>query len=288
MWWIFAINFLLALVSTRPLSDRVGRVLDHSVAAERLANGFDVGSFSELVTTPDVAFFSRWLESAAAVLVFFVLMLFLTGGILASYANDYKLTTRDFFAHCGAFFWRWVRLCLFMLVILTPVGFASSALFRWSGKLMYDAAAEKTGYWVGLLVALLTLFVLMTVRLWFDMAQVRALVEDERAMRRSFVRGFRLTFFNFGSLFWLYFRISVLASLVLAIGLWLCIRLSGGAAILVLEIVLLWWVATRLWQRASEVVWYERRLISAAPVPLPVTPVPEPGSIPPMPLPSTE
>jgi hypothetical protein len=102
------------------------------------------------------------------------------------------------------------------------------------------------------------------VRLWFDMAQVRAFIEDERAMRRSSLAAFKLTMANFGTLFWLYFRISFLAWLGLGLGLWFWIRLSGGAAVIMLQIVLLWWVATRLWQRASEVAWYQRaRMLSS-------------------------
>jgi hypothetical protein len=114
--------------------------------------------------------------------------------------------------------------------------------------------------------ALLAAFLLLAVRLWFDMAQVRAVVEDERAIRISCARAFKLTFANFRSLFWMYIRLSLLAWLVLAVGLWLWIRVSGPGAIIMFEVVLLIWIATRLWQRASEVVWYQRS------VALPVSP----------------
>jgi hypothetical protein len=287
VWWIFAINFLLSFLATVPLSTRIGRVTNHSLFARRLAHGFDVGAYSELLTTPDVALGSGMAESAVSVLVFVVFMLFLTGGILASYENEHRLSTREFFANCGAFFWRWVRLLLFMGIVLAPVGFAANASLHWSGKLISDAAGEKTGYIAYLAFALLTLFVMMVVRLWFDMAQVRAFVENEPSMRHSLARSFRLTFSNFRSLFWLYFRISFLAGVVLAIGLWLCTWLSGGEAIFIFEIVLLWWVVTRLWQRASEMAWYQRRAIAAAPLSFPVVAVPDPP-LPEIPLSSIE
>jgi hypothetical protein len=267
VWWIWFVNLIVAFTSAMPLSHRIGAVTDHSLAAQRLLNGFDWGTYSELLSTPDVNFGSAYPEATMAVLVFFVFMLFMTGGVLASYVNEYKLSTRDFFANCGAFFWRWVRLSIFLAIIAAAIIYVGHALLHWGGKLINDAAGEKTGYWVALLAIVLTTFVMMWVRLWFDMAQVHAAVEDERAMRRSIGSAFKLTFSNFGSLFWLYFRISFLAWLGLAVGLWLWIRLSGPAAMVMFEIVLLWWVGTRMWQRASEVAWYQRfAVIAAAPV----------------------
>lgn len=290
LWWIFAVNLILAAGPAMPLSHRIGDVTDHSLAAHRLADGFDLGMFSELLSTPNVNFGSAFPESAAAILVFFVFMLFLTGGILASYENEYRLSTREFFASCGAFFWRSLRLVACLLVVVTPVAFAMQAALHWTGRLVNDAAGEKTGYAVGLGFALLALFLLMILRLWFDMAQIRAFVDDERAVRHSLARSFRMTLSNFGSLFWLYFRITFIAWAALAMGLWLCARLSGGAAVFVLEIVSLLWMATRLWQRASEVIWYQRRSLRALPIAVPdvASPISEPPTFPPAPIPATE
>ena len=274
VWWMFAVNLLLALFSTVPVSQRMQEHINHSLASQRLVNGFDLGTFTELLSNPDVAFGAAWRESYPAIFVFFVFVLFLTGGILAAYSADHKLTTREFFHACGAYIWRLTRLVVFMLIVLIPIPFLCGALISWSGSVINDAGGEKTGYWVLLAVVLLTLFLSMTVRLWFDMGQVRAVVENERAMRWTFVRSFRLTFSNFGSLFWLYFRISFLAWLGLAVGLWLWAHISGhsGLSIVMLELVLLWWIGTRLWQRASETVWYQRNAAVAVQNVAPVTP----------------
>ncbi|HEX6503294.1 MAG TPA: hypothetical protein VF011_08600 [Terriglobales bacterium] len=292
VWWIFAVNLLLAFTSPMSLSHRIGDVTDHSLAAQRLVNGFDWGIFSELRTTPDVNYGSAGPQSTPAILIFFVFMLFVTGGVLASYVNQYKLSTRDFFATCGEFFWRWVRLLMLMLIVITPLAYGSNAVLHWAGgTLINDAAGEKTGYIVGFACAVITLFLLMAVRLWFDMAQVITVIENQRAMRGSCIRAFKLTASNFGSLFWLYFRISLLAWLGLALGLWLWTRLSGGIAIIMLEFVMLWWVGTRLWQRASEVAWYQSFITANIPAPVYVhaaTPEPAMAPAPPDLLPPDE
>jgi hypothetical protein len=279
LWWCFLINIALAWVAGVPLRARLSDVTAHSLNADRLINGFDYSAYSELTSNPDLAYGARLPESGVAVLVYFVFALFMTGGILEAYAADRKLTIGEFFQACGIFFWRWFRLLLVMLIVLVPIVAVSHALFHWSGRLMLNSVNEKTGYWTGLGVFLLTTFVMMVVRLWFDLAQVRTVADDERGMLRMAVRSLKFTFVNFGSLFWLYFRISILAWLGLAVGLWLWTRIPGqrsGLSFLILEVVLLWWIGTRLWQRASEMVWYLRRAVPEVGVAQPEFIEPEP------------
>ena len=270
VWWILAVNLLLAAGPAMPLSHRIGDVTDHSLAARRLVDGFDLGAFAELISTPNVNFQRAFPESLPAIFLFLMFMLFMNGGILASYSNEYRLSTGEFFANCGAFFWRWVRMFLLFLIVLAPIALACNAAFRWAEKMVTDAAGEKTGYWLWLVLSLIALFLLMVVRLWFDMAQVQTLVEDEHSVGRSCARALTLTISNFATLFWLYFRISFLSWIGLALGLLLCVKLSGGTAVLALELALLWWTATRLWQRAAEMAWYQHRNpVSCAILPVP-------------------
>ena len=67
--------------------------------------------FVELLRLPNVDI-SRSIPPSTfhVVYLFFLFMLFVTGGILESYRQDRRLTTGEFFAASGAFFWRFVRL----------------------------------------------------------------------------------------------------------------------------------------------------------------------------------
>jgi hypothetical protein len=286
LWWFFIVNLVLAAFGTVPMASRVGAVADHSLHSQSLYPGFDAFAFFELAGNPDVAMWSKFSGSVLFALIFFIFALFLTGGVLEAYRAGRKLPTGEFFQACGAFFWRWVRLLIFMLIALVPVAFLAWGVDKWSGTLASDAPQEKLGFWVQLGGMLVVLFLAMVVRLWFDMAQVRAVAEDERAMRRTLIRAFKLTFGNFGSLFWLYFRISFLAWLGLALALWIWVRIPGqrvGLTFFMFELVLLWWIGTRFWQRASETVWYERRAFtpSAVPEPLEMPPLTEAVAPPP-------
>jgi hypothetical protein len=280
LWWMFTVNLALAYLGARPALSRMQQVLDHSMQSRRLADMFDLGAFSALSSDPEVDLYGSHGASFHFALVFFVFALFLTGGILEAYRSGRKLTSREFFEACGSYFWRWVRLLIFMLIVLVPVVILAALILKETGRLLGDAGG-KTGYWFLLggtcVVALLAMFV----RLWFDIAQVRAVVEEETGMWRNARHAFKITAGNIATLFWMYFRISVLGWLVYAAGVYVWARMSPARfewTILFLEVVVVFNFGVRLWQRASEMTWYQRRFLAemAVPVPVPVAPTPAP------------
>jgi len=276
-WWMFFVSLVLALLGAVPGAERMHEVADHSLRSQRLVETFDVGDFSALASNPEVNLFATHGASLHFAIVFFVFVLFLTGGILEAYRADRKLTTREFFEACGSYFWRWVRLLILMGIVLIPVCMLGSFVWKESGTLLDDAAHEKTGYAffvAGMgVVGLLAMFV----RLWFDMAQVRAAVEEETAMWSNTLRAFRLTIDNFSTLFWMYLRISLLGWFVFAAGLYVWAKMPPARfewTIFFLEIVVLCGFGMRLWQRACEMIWYQRKFLIPAIAHGPVVPPP--------------
>jgi hypothetical protein len=277
LWWIFIINLALALFGSMPTLTKL-ESLGHSVQSRRLSDMFDYGSFSALASDPETDPFSAQGGSLHFGFVFFFFMLLLTGGILEAYRADRRLTTREFFEACGSYFWRWVRLLIFMLTVMAPVLMLALGVSKSFTRLAADSPNEMLPYEVFLLGMLVVGFLMMSVRLWFDMAQVRAVAEEEYGMWRNAGRAFKLTFGNFGSLFWLYFRISFLNWLLFALAVWIWTKMPPRRfewTILILEVVVLIGFGTRLWQRASEMVWYQRHFLAATPAATPVTPAPE-------------
>lgn len=269
LWWWFFLNFLLAQFAAWSAGSGIGNVIAHSLHSDRLYQGFDVAAFLELTNNPATGMGTHGAAAGLFSLVFFFAIVLLTGGVLEAYRSPGKPSTTQFFSACGQFFWRWIRLLIFSLILLVPVGMLASGVNKWSSTLSSDSPNEKLGFYVLLAGMGLVVFLAMVVRLCFDMAQVRAVALDERAMRPSMVHGFKVTFRNFGSLFWMYFRISFLAWLWLAIAFYTWTRIPGqhvGLTIFLFELTIFWWIATRLWQRASETVWYERYAANLAPL----------------------
>ncbi|MGH9863139.1 MAG: hypothetical protein ACRD35_06925 [Candidatus Acidiferrales bacterium] len=278
LWWLYGFNLLLGLLASQPVGSRTGRVLDSSLAAERLVKGFDLNIFFELLAQPEISIGAQVPGSVFSALLFLAFTLFLTGGVLESFRQPQRLTSGELFRAGAAFFWRFLRLWLFLLVVLVPVGILATMGWRWSGRLASDSPQPLLGFYVSVAVVVVALLVLMAIRLWFDMAQIRAVAEGERAMRRTVWRALKLTRSNFVSLFWLYFRISVVAWVGAGLLFWFWIRLvpaqAVGVSFLMGQLVVLLWTATRLWQRAAETVWYERQQAPSAPAPVSAEPPP--------------
>jgi hypothetical protein len=268
---VYSVNLLLALPAALRTNRSLGGVLNNSLASERLAKGFDLTAFLELLAQPEVSPAQLVMGSVVSSFLFFVFFLFATGGVLEVYRRDQSLGAAEFFAACGGFFWRFVRLLLFLVVALVPAGILAGLVTRVSGRLASDAPREMLGFGVEMGGFLLLWVLLVAIRLWFDMAQVRAVAEGERAMRRTLWRALKLTGRNFGSLFWLYLRISLVAWAGLALAAWVWVKFvpagSVGLTFLLGQAVVLLWLATRLWQRASETLWYQRRFPPPASVP---------------------
>ena len=112
LWFMFVISLVLGHFSAGPVTHKLDWVTDHSLQSQRLAGVFDYGSFSALSSNPEVKLFEVAGVSFGFAMLFFVIVLFLTGGILEAYRSGRKLTAREFFEACGSYFWRWVRLAM--------------------------------------------------------------------------------------------------------------------------------------------------------------------------------
>jgi hypothetical protein len=266
LWWIFLVNLVLAGMGAVTFMQQVNPVLDHSLRGPAFVHSFNPFVFSDLMTQAHGAS-TAGVASACLILVFFVFMLFVEGGLLETYRLDRGLSKGEFFEASGRFFWRFVRLLILLLIALIPAGIVYKLTTGATDLLDERSPSPMPGVWSQFSGLLVVLFLLQAVRLWFDMAQVRAVAEDERAIRRALGRAFKITFGNFGSLYWLYLRISVVAWLAMALLGWIWIRLVRpewiGASFLVTQLMLLSWLATRLWQRASETLWYQQRIPAA-------------------------
>jgi len=266
LWWLFVVNLVLGHLSIFAMVSRWAGVLDHSLAADQLYHGFNLGRYIELGMQPGMGFGTASPAIAAFAIVFFVFMLFVTGGILEAYRSPYKISTADFFQASGTWFWRFVRLLIMFVIVLIPVAFAASAIKNWSGDLSDNAAPEKLGFWVDVIGAVVIWFIAMCLRLWFDVAQVHAVATGERAMRRALKRAFSMVFGNFGTVFPLYLVPSLLSLVGMGVILLIWTKLptaATGVSFVVLELGMLLWLGTRLWQRAGETAWYQRTQVPA-------------------------
>ena len=219
LWLIYAVNFVIAYFATHETRERIGTVLNHSLSSDRLFHGFSIGAFIELVTHPESPFSGFHSGLFHSGLLFAIFMLFATGGVIATYYSGDRLKAGPFFEACGHHFWRFFRLALYLLIVLIPVG-----LLGWRAQILYDRIDKQSispmpaVHFTEAAIAVI-LLLLACIRVWFDMAQVIAVAEDERRMHKALRRAGSLLRHNFGSLLWLYLRVSLLAWIVFGLGL---------------------------------------------------------------------
>lgn len=261
LWWVFFVNLMVGVLASVGPRLLFGKVLDNSMNSARLVDGFDLTAFFALLMKPEISLGPLVAGSLVLAGLFMLFMLFISGGILVTYREDRKLSTAEFFEASGAYFWRMVRLMLMSLVPFVIINIAWTLVSSLSSKLSSDAPQEKLGFWVQVISGFVLLLVFLLVRLWFDVAQVRAVAQDERGMFHNLMRTFRVAKGAIWSLLWMYFRISLLAWGAIIFGGWAWANLPSRATmltILVLEGILLLQFFARLWQKASCIAWYHQ------------------------------
>jgi len=262
LWWVFIVNIALGVLGTLPAARQLHHTVRHTLAGEQLVKGFDLGMFYELLRLPEVNLFRFTVSSYLFASFFAIFMLFVSGGILEAYRQDRRLNTGDFFAASGGFFWRFVRLALMSLILFALLGDAYLGVEKASDYFGDKAVPDQVGFviWiVGLIIlGLLTLLV----RLWFDIAKVRAVARNERSMLPNVVKAFDISRGQLGTLLWMYLRISLVAWITLLVAFLIWTKLPPTAiwaTFILLELVMLVQLGARLWQMASATVWYQRQ-----------------------------
>lgn len=261
LWWVFVVNFICGALGTLPAALALNRALHHTLAGERLTKSFDLGMFNELLRLPDVGLMRLSAVSYVFACLFFLFMLFVSGGILTAYREDRSLSTGDFFAVSGAFFWPFVRLVLFSLVPFAFLWSTYSMVDQLSDYVGDRVVADQVGIFIQLTGTVLLALLALLVRLWFDLAKVRAVALNERGMWDNMWNVCGMTWRHLGTLFWMYFRISVVAWVALLIVFLIWTKHPPSATLVtfvLLELILLAQLVARLWQLASATTWYKR------------------------------
>ena len=263
LWWVFAINIALGALGTLPAARQLHHALHHSLAGEQLFKGFDLGMFYELTRVPEVSLLRFTSPSFLFAGLFAVFMLFVSGGILEVYRRDRRLDTGDFFAASGAYFWRFLRLALMSLVAFALLGNGYLAVEEASDYMGDKAAADQVGFVIWLVGVIILVLLTIFVRLWFDIAKVRAIAQNGRGMLRNTLEAFDITRRQLGTLLWMYLRISLVAWITLLVAFLIWTKLPPSAiwaTFFLLQLVMLVQLAARLWQMASATAWYQRHV----------------------------
>lgn len=214
---LWAANVFFALLTVLPLAFLIDQELAHSPWGSGV-RGFDILWLGEAAykfrTLPPVIA-GVFLGAAG---LFFIVSVFLNGGVLGRLAAGARVTPASFFGDCGHFFWRFVRLFFLSLPFYVVVlGFLPRLLSAALKPVTDNAATEWTSIIVSNLQFLVVVLVFSIVQMLFDYTKIRLAVENSYQVLRSFGKTMAFVFRNFGRTWGTYVLVSIFFGLGLVV-----------------------------------------------------------------------
>jgi hypothetical protein len=294
IFWFWLLNLTLAVFATASFRRNAQAILDHSLYAQNLINGFHLSTFFEMLSMREFPHMNSMTNPALCfAFVFFLFTAIFLPGVFAGYASGYRLPREDFFRACARNLWRFIRLMIIAGIVMGIVAWLLSA----ANDAVVKKAGESTNEVLPFelqMAGLAIIFLIMTMlRIWFDLAEADIVLNDQRAVRRSVAAGFRHIVRSFGRLLGGYVLTTLVAAILLVGGLLIWIELvpahSVFRAFIVGQIILFLLLIPRFWQRGIAVAYWQQRMftpvvrtqpLAEAPAPVvasPVEPTPSPA-----------
>ncbi|MEL6638493.1 MAG: hypothetical protein AAFR05_17185 [Bacteroidota bacterium] len=218
-WWLalrsvkiwvthYLFLLLLALLTALPFYQLLQSKLGRSLAIQDLLPDFDYTVFQDFLNLPGVRSALSMINSVNLItlLLFVLLMLFLTGGVLHVYRDRSKgLGLRRFFSGGSYYFWRMLRLSLYFGLVHGLLLGLFVEIFRQLTDGGFAAMGSEVGY-LELLQVLVPIYLLLASWMFMvqDYAKVILVDRDRLLVFRTFWGSFGFTFRYFFHTFFLY------------------------------------------------------------------------------------
>lgn len=288
----------LALVLDRQLAAHLGS----SLAAGAAADGVNFDWWNEFLAqasgvgqtfVPTIIGFAAVLKNvsgladaerlpavmAVTVAAHLMVSTFLLGGVLDRLARHRATRSHGFFAACGVFFFRFLRLAIVAGVVYA---FLFTTVHDWIFDSAYtawtrDLTVERTAFAYRVLGYAVFGALVLAANLVFDYAKIRAVVEDRRSMLGALASAMRFVIRHPGATIALYLTN---AAFFLAVLLLYSLVAPGASAtvpvaLLIGQLYIVLRIVARLQFAASQIVFFQSQLAHAGYTAVPIEAWPE-------------
>ena len=172
--WTYVFNLALALLFSISFYRQIASLLSHSLAAQRLSSGFDLGTIGEvfLHLHEGPVGDAGGIAGHASIPVFLIVYFLLVPGTLYCYQTATPARLGTLLQQGLLYFWRFVRITLLTLIvcglILGPLTFCQD---KWADYID-DHLVGRTAFLCILSGYIIIFFIASILRLYFDLVEV--------------------------------------------------------------------------------------------------------------------
>jgi hypothetical protein len=270
--WTYLFNLALAFLFSISLNLQLSKLLSHSLAAQRLSSGFDLGPIGETyLQLHKGPIGDAGAESGhASIPLFFLVSFLLVPGTLFCYQTDAPARLGTLLKQGLLYFWRFVRITLLTLLVS---GLILGPLFVIQGKwadFIDDHIVGRSAFLLILAGNIVLFLVASILRLYFDLVEVYTVqlgqhsrpalfghqAKPDRRVRRTLAPAWRTLRSNFSEAWptFLFLTLLGFAAVILTarISMHMLAQPRVWPTFLLAQLGLFLMLLTRFWQRGAE------------------------------------
>ena len=270
--WAYVFNLALAFLFSISLNLQLSRLLNHSLAAQRISGGFDLGPIGETYFHLHEAPLgdAGAVTGHASIPLFFLVYFLLVPGTLFCYQTDAPARLGTLLQQGLLYFWRFVRITILTLLvsglILSPLFFLQG---KWADQ-VDDHIVGRSAFLLILAGNILLFLVASILRLYFDLVEVYTVqlgqylrpaifgqqAKPDRRVRHALAPAWRTLRTHFHEAWPIFLFLSLLgfAAVILTarIAMHMLAQPRVWPTFLLAQLGLFLMLLTRFWQRGAE------------------------------------
>ena len=263
--WAYVFNLVLALVFTVRLHSQFSSIMDHSLAAQRLVGGFDLGTAAEAVLRLQDGPSGSTTGSFSSIPLYLLLYFLLIPGTLFCYQTKTPARLSTLLHQGLLHFWRFVRITLITILIsaliLGPLVFLQS---KWAEHVDRHAVGRHA-FFATLIGYILIFLVASILRLYFDLVEVYTVQlgqhlrhnrKPDRRVRRALAPAWRTLRANFSQAWPIFLFLTLLGAAAVILtartSMHMLAQPRVWPTVVLAQLGLFLLLFTRFWQRGAE------------------------------------
>ena len=207
VFFLYLLTFLLAIFVAYPLKNLLESTVGHSMMISDLVKGFDYTFLNDFKNAHGDGFLPIIDQSITVLILYLLLFIFVTGGIIATFIQQPAKYNRSiFWGQSAEFFWRILRLTFYFIIIHSVVFLIFAFIFYTSsnGLSPFTLENESTIAFNFKFIAPAYVLVAAFFFMWQDYSKVLLVAEDKTWIFQTLWSALKFIFTNFRKTYGLY------------------------------------------------------------------------------------